>query len=159
MKKIFVILIILVTMLLLISCSANQPSNNMPNMGVKAENWNTSIKLADDPMLSNSFKNGQDLTLGVENLSTKPIVFLENFGMRVLTKYGQDWVDIQSNFYNSGLQYLPTKASYPLGLLVSALPYIPNLASPINIRIVIIGHTEDNDKVLLGAYFDVTLNP
>jgi len=161
MRRIFVILGILFAMLPIISCGTDdqQTSNDMPNMDVKEENWNTFIKLADDPALSNSFKNGQDLTLRVENLSTEPIVFPENFGLRVMTKDGQNWVDVQSNSYNSGLQYLPTEAAWPLGLLVSALPYIPNLSSSINIRIVIVGHAEDNDKELLGAYFDVTLNP
>ena len=116
-------------------------------------------KIKDDPVLGNSFKNGQDLTLRVENLSNTPIVFLENFGLRVMTKNGQNWAEVQSNFYNGGLQYLPTKSSYPVGLVVSALPYMPNLSSPITIRIVIIGHKENNDKDLLGAYLDVKLNP
>ena len=83
MKRIFVILITLSAMLMLISCNADnqEPSNDMPDMGVKAKNWNTSIRLADDPMLSNSFNNGQVFTLRVENLSDASIVFPNDFGM------------------------------------------------------------------------------
>lgn len=161
MNKVSVILIILFIMLALISCGANdqQPSNDMPDIDVKTENWNTSIRLVDDPMLSNSFKNGKTFTLGVENLSDTPIIFPNDFGIKLITRDGQSWTNISNNFYYSGQELLPTKSSWPLGLVVSALPYIPNLSSSINIRIVIIGHAENNDKELLGAYLDVTLKP
>ncbi len=86
MKRIFTISVVLFTTLALISCGAGiqQVSDDMPNMGVKAENWNTSIKLVDDPALLNSHKNGEDLTFAVENLSNAPIVFPEDFGIRVM---------------------------------------------------------------------------
>jgi hypothetical protein len=159
MKRIFVIMIILLATVLLISCGNQQPFNDMPDMGIKAKNWNTSVKLADDPALSNSFRNGRTFTLGVENLSDAAIVFPNDFGIKLKTKDGKSWVNIPNNFYYAGQELLPTESSWPLGLVVSALPYIPDLTSPINIRIVIIGHTKGNDKELLGAYFDVTLNP
>jgi len=63
------------------------------------------------------------------------------------------------NFYNAGSHFLPTKESYPLGLVVTALPYVPNLSSAINIRVIIVGNEENKIDELLGAYFDVELNP
>jgi hypothetical protein len=161
MKKNSTAIGILFTTLMLISCGVStQPApNDISFKDIKQGNWNTSIKLRDDPALSNSYKNGEDLTLRVENLSDIPIVFPENFGTIVMVKDGQNWVNIQNDFYNSGSQYLPIKKSYPLGLLVTTMPYISNLSSPTTIRIVIIGHREDNDKELLGAYFDANLNP
>jgi len=160
MKKIILLLIALLTTLALVSCdSSNEATNTMPDMGVKANNWNTFIKLVDDPMLANTYKNGKDLTLRVENLSNNPIYFLENFGVKVILKNGQNWTDIQNNFYNSGTQYLPTKASYPLGLLVTSLPYIPNLSSPATVRVIIIGYAENNEEDLLGAFLDITITP
>lgn len=161
MTRVLVVLSVLIIMFSLVSCGTADKNalNDMPEIGVRAKDWNTSFKLVEDPVISNSHQNGQDLTLRVENLSDTPIVFQENFGLRVMTKDASGWRDIQNNSYNSGEQYLPTKASYPLGLLVSVLPYVPNLASHLDIRIIIIGHAEDNDKELLGAYLDVTINP
>ncbi len=161
MKRIFTISVILFTTLALISCGASiqQVSDDMPNMGVKAENWNTSIKLVDDPALLNSYKNGDTLFLRVENLSNTSIVFPDDFGIKIVTKEGQSWTSIPNNFYYTGQEILPTKASYPLGLIVNALPYVSNLTMSLNIRIIIIGYPEDNHKELLGAYLDTTLNP
>ncbi len=147
---------------LLLSCSDAQSKLTtpiIPGIDVEPENWNTSMKLIDDPILSNSYKNGKLFTLRVENLSKTAITSSNNFEVKVITLDGQNWIDVPNNFYNAGPDYLPTKESYPLGLLVTILPYIPNLSSSINIRIVIIGHAEDNDKELLGAYYDVVLNP
>jgi hypothetical protein len=131
----------------------------MPNMNVRTNNWNTSIKLIDDPALSNSHKNGELLILRVENLSETSVVFPTDFGIRLLVMEGEKWVSVQNNFYYTGSNLLPTKNSYPLGLIVSAAPYISNLSSSTNIRLVIIGHAENNDNEPLGAYLDVMINP
>ena len=161
MNKTFIISSILFTVFLLTSCSHDRqsPSINIPDVDVQEENWNTSIKLVDDPVLSNSHKNEDSLTLRLENLSDVPIVFPENFDIKVITWDGQSWESIQNNFYNAGSKILPTKSSYPLGLLVSALPYIPNLSSSTSIRVIVVGHAQNNDKESLGAYIDVVLNP
>ena len=161
MNKTSIISSILFTIFLLTSCSHDRqsPPFNIPDVDVQAENWNTSIKLVDDPVLSNSHKNEDILILRLENLSDTPIAFPENFGMKVITWDGQSWVSIQNNFYNAGSKVLPTKRSYPLGFLVTASPYVPNLSSSTSIRVIVVGHAQNNDKESLGAYIDVVLNP
>ena len=149
---------------MLISCTNNSsdpqvPSSDLVGVDIQAENWNTSIKLIDDPALLNSHKNGQDLTLRIENLLNTPITFPDNFGTKVIRLDHQNWVSATNNFYNTGLHTLPSKKSYPLGLVVTALPYVPNLQSSINIRVVIYGYAENNANEPLGAYLDVMLNP
>ena len=161
MKKTSIALITLFTLLILTSCgiTTEQPSNDMPDMGVKAQNWNSSITLVDDPILSNSYKNGDVLELSVENLSDTQVVFPDDFGIKIITWDGQRWTSIPNNFYYTFPKVLPTKDSYPLGLIVDALPYVVNLSAPITIRIVIIGHAEGNEEESLGAYLDVPLKP
>jgi hypothetical protein len=161
MNKISIALTILISILALIACNndVQAPPNNLVGVEIQSENWNTSIKLIDDPVLLNSHKNGQDLTLRVENLSNKPISFPDNFGIKVLRLDQQNWVNVTNNFYNTGQNILPTKKSYPLGFVVTALPYVPNLQSPIKIRIIIYGYPESNNSEPLGAYLDVMLNP
>lgn len=159
MKKSAVIAFLLLFVVTACASDDSPPPSNVLGRDVKDKSWNVYFKLVDDPVLSNSYKNGQDLTLRVESLSDTPIVFLENFGLQLLVDNEQGWSSIESNSYNSGLQYLPPKKDYPLGLLVSALPNISNLTSPTSVRIVVIGHLEDHDEELLGAYIDITIHP
>jgi len=161
MKRTLLLLFVLFTVLELISCSKDikRSANNMPDMGVQEKNWNTSIRLVDDPVLSNSYKNGDVLMLRVENISETQIIFPNDFGIKLITWNGQNWANINNNFYYTFQPVLPTKKSFPLGLILNALPYIPDLSSALKIRIVIVGHSENNDKELLGAYLDVMINP
>ena len=135
------------------------PPNDLVGVDILAEDWNTSIKLIDEPSLLNSHINGQDLTLRIENLSNTSISFPDNFGMKVIRLDQQNWASVLNNFYNSGQHNLPTKKSYPLGLVVTALPYIPNLQSSTNIRVIVFGYAKNNDNEPLGAFLDVMLNP
>jgi hypothetical protein len=164
MKRISMMSIILISLLMLIACNSNSsdsqiPSNDLVGVEIQAKNWNTSIKLIDDPALLNSHENGQDLTLRIENLLNTPITFPDNFGAKVLRLDDQNWMSVTNNFYNTGQHILPAKKSYPLGLVVTALPYVPNLQSSIYIRVVIYGYVENNTDEALGAYLDVMLNP
>ena len=160
-KALSIIMILIVGTISLLSCSNDgQTTYNMTlSDGTQIDNWNTSIRLIDDPMLLNSHQNGEILTLQAKNLSDAVIVFPNDFGVKILSWDGQAWIEIANNFYYSGEKILPTNDAYPLGLLVSTLPYIPNLSSPKELRIHIIGHSESNEKELLGAYIDITINP
>lgn len=151
--------LIFLSCFLVASCIKTEQNFELPGIDVQLKNWNTSFVLVDDPMLSNSYRNGKDLTLRVKNLSTHSIVFQENFGVKVYYSDGQNWKIIQNNSYNSGFLFLPTEKSSPLGLLVTVLPYVANLSSPIVIKIVILGYEENNNQELLGAYYDTTLIP
>lgn len=159
--KAFLILTIILSILPLNSCDKNEQESfeKFLDLSVPISSWNTQIKLIDNPILSNTHKNGEILTLQLKNLSNATIVFPDDFGIKIIRWNGQTWANISNNFYYSGLKRLPTENSYPLGLLVSSLPYVPNITSPVEVRILVIGHAEGNDEELLGAYFDVKLNP
>lgn len=160
-KIVSIIIIIVVGTLVLLSCSNNTQTtyNMILSDGSQVKSWNTAIELVDNPNLLNSHKNGESLTLQLKNLSDTTIVFPNDFDIEIVSWDGQIWTSIQNNFYYSGVKILPEEEAYPLGLLVSSLPYIPNLSSSKEIRIHIVGHSEDNEKELYGAYLDVTLDP
>jgi hypothetical protein len=159
--KSFRLLALLIAMTLVTSCSRSGGSAavEIPGVDVKAQNWNTLFKLTDDPILSNSHKNGDPLMLHLQNSSSTPIVFPDNYGLGVLSKEGDRWVSVVNNFYNAGSDYLPTRDSWPSGVIVTALPYIPNLSAPTTIRVYVVGHQEKKSDDLLGAYLDFTLQP
>jgi hypothetical protein len=150
-----------VVMLVFTSCNttAQETSETLPGINIPAERFNTAIKLLDAPELLNSHKNGELLTFQIINLSNVPVVFPENYGVKIFTKKDGAWIDVTNNSYNAGdTFYLPTRDSYPLGDLVDTMPFIVGLASPITVRVIIIGHKE-NDNEQVGAYVDVTINP
>ena len=152
----------LFSFLALASCVNKQKptAEPLPGLLIKSESINTYIKLNDSPEMVNSYKNNDTLDLQIINLSDKSIVFPENFGVKVLAKDGEKWVEVQNNFYNSGGSFvLPTKKDYPLGLLVTVMPFIPNQSSQETLRVIIVGHVENNDSEQVGAYTDVVIKP
>ena len=159
MNKTFVITITLFILSVLISCRNSNLSSDIQGVNVDENNWNTSFVLRDDPALLNTHKNGETLFLRIDNLSDETIVFPDDFGVKVITNDGQNWIGIQNNIYYTGPKYLPIRKDYPLGLIITVLPYIPDLPSSTTIRIIIVGYAENNDKDQLGSYLDIMLNP
>jgi hypothetical protein len=143
------------------ACRKHVPAPEpFPGLDMPFENINTWIQLADAPELANSHKNGDLLSLHLINLSDKTIVLPNDFGARLLAQDGQEWLDVQNNFFTgSGLHYLPTRSSYPLGLIVDTSPYITGLSSSKNIRVIVVGHVERIDGAQVGAYIDVVIKP
>ncbi len=146
---------------LLVCCVPNSATpGSLPGIDIPPDRMNTWIKLEDSREMGNSHQNGDLMQIHLINLSDKPIVFPGDFGIRVLTWDGGKWTDISNNFFNgSQPYYLPTTSEYPLGLNVGELPYVPGLSTPIEIRIIVVGHVGDMDGEQVGAYIDVPLNP
>jgi hypothetical protein len=150
-----------IIMLMLASCAGrtNAASKPLPGIDISADRVNTYIKLFDAPELQNSHKNGELLSFQIINLSSETIVFSENYGIKLFTNKDGNWVEISNNSYNAGdTFYLPTRDSYPLGDLIDTAPYVVDLASPTTVRVIIVGHRE-NDNEQVGAYIDVTITP
>jgi hypothetical protein len=149
-------------MLVLASCSQSpQPqAESLPGMNIAPENINTFIEIRDTPELANSHKNNDTLTLQLINLTDQTIDFPDNYGIKVFTKDQGKWTEIQNNFYNAGGTFtLPSAKQDPGGLPPTVLPYIPGLPSSTTIRVIIVGHVENNDSKQVGAYLDVVINP
>lgn len=152
------IITVLSVVCFLVSCSSTT-AESIPGDDIPVENINTYMKLYDAPELMNSHKNGDTITLQIINLSKSTIRFPENYHAKVFKKENGKWSEVQNNFYNSGDNlFLPTKESYPLGVLVGFFP-ITFVSSPITIRVSIAGYLEENEEVRVGAYLDVPLNP
>jgi hypothetical protein len=150
-----------IVMLVFTSCNdtVQKTSEPLPGINIPAEKFNTTIKLVDDPNSVNSHKNGDLLMLRVTNLSNTAIVFPENYGIKLFTNKDGKWIGVPNNSYNAGNTfYLPTKDSYPLGDLIDTAPYIAGLTSSMTVRVVIVGHKE-NDNEQIGAYIDVLITP
>ncbi len=152
--------LLLFIILMFTSCKPSQDTfESLPGINIPADKLNTSIKLIDPPEFLNSHKNGETLSFQIINLSNATIVFPENYGIKLFTNRNGEWTEVSNNSYNGGSTfYLPTKDSYPLGLVVGTLPYILDLTTPTSVRVIIIGHKE-NDNEQVGAYIDVTISP
>ena len=156
-KKMFV----LVLVILLAGCSKPQPTTELlPSINLPSDKFNTFIKLRDTPELANSHKNNDTLDLQLINVSSQTIVFPDNFGLKVFTEDKGNWSEIQNNFYNAGATFtLPTEKLYPGGLFPTVMPNISGLSSPTTIRVIVVGHVENNDNDQVGAYIDVIITP
>jgi hypothetical protein len=150
-----------IIVLMLVSCAGctNTVSKPLPGINISADRVNTYVRLVDTPELLNSHKNGDSLSLAIVNQSDATIVFPEFYGVKIFRNEGSKWLEVQNGVQNSeGTFYLPTKADYPLGLIVDTAPYILDLESPTPVRIIVVGYKE-NDNEQVGAYIDVMITP
>jgi hypothetical protein len=156
-----IILIALLLMGFTISCSAKKDnSKDLPGIAIPIEEMNTAFVIVDEPVIVNSHKNGEHLTLVLRNLSDKTIIFPSNYDLSIFVFQDQVWKSVQNGFlYTGGEKVLPTSDVFPPGLVAIAYPYIPELSAPVTIRIVMIGHYENADNDNVGAYLDIPLLP
>jgi len=162
MKTIYTLIISILAVLITFSCNNKSQGNvDLPaGVNVAPDKMNKFILLGDSSEMANSHKNNETLDLQIVNLSDKSVVFPDNYGVKIFTKNEGKWTEVQNNFYNAGaINLLPTKSAYPPGLSLTVLPYIPNLSSPLQIRIIIAGNLENTNGESIGAYLDVTLKP
>jgi len=131
-----------------------------PGISFPIREMNKAFIIEDLPVLANSHKNGKYLELAVKNLSDKTIVFAKDYGLGIFVFQNQDWNSVQNRFvYADSENILPVFDSFPPGLAVVTYPYIPGLMETTKIRIVMIGHNENSDSDLVGAYIDIMLMP
>jgi hypothetical protein len=158
-KKIIVPLIIL--LVFATSCAKNEnKTDELPGIKISIQEMNKVFLIEDSPISKNSHKNGELLVLALRNLSGNIIVFPKNYRPGIFLKQGQTWVNVQNNMaYTAGGEILPTHDAFPLGMVIGVYPYIQGLREPANIRIVMVGHNENSDTEVVGAYIDITLLP
>jgi hypothetical protein len=143
------------------SCTAryDRNLNGLAGITIPFSEMNKAFEIEDLPVMANSYKNGKALALVLRNLSDKTIVFPDNYSPEILLKQKQTWVKVQNYMSTYGNEILPTQDSFPPGMEIDVTPYIQGLQEPVNIRIVMIGHNENSDMEVVGAYIDITLLP
>jgi len=159
-KRICALLVIL--LFFFASCNAkdNRNPNDLPGITIPLEKMNTNFVIEDLPVKANSHENDKRLDLVLRNLSDKTIVFSSDFGLSIFAFQDQAWNLVQNSMnYANSEKVLPTSDAFPPGLVAIAYPYIPGLMGPTKIRIVMIGHDENSDTEVVGAYIDITLLP
>jgi hypothetical protein len=153
------ILYILVLLVVCSSCNSHG-YQDFPAVSLEEKAMNTVFKIEELPQFRNSHKNNDLLYLHLTNLSDTTIVFPSDSCIRLFTKIDGNWTSIKDTMgYPSGNNYLlPENKSRP-GLVLVPSPYIPNMLESRIVRIIIIGHPENTEDKLVGAYIDVKLLP
>jgi hypothetical protein len=155
-------IVLFMLLFLCVSCSAGKvsASDDLPEITIPVEKMNIAFVIKEDPPGYNSHENGKRFELVARNLSDKTIIFAEDYGLKIFVFQNQTWNLVNNKFlYTGGEKILPTAKAFPPGLVVLAYPYIPDLTEPTKIRIVVMGHDENSNTDIVGAYIDITLLP
>ncbi len=167
MKEIKLVLFGIVASMVLYACNSSGWTGDkvkvtMPGIEIPIEDYNSKISIIPFPGLENSNRNGDSMTFLVINPSNQSYVFPFDYGIKIFQKKGANWEAVENHFSYGGeeLQFIlaPQKES-PTGMLIGLVPYIPDLQELTNIRVVVVGHIEDDPNQLVGAYIDVALKP
>jgi len=163
MRHKFVTEPLIVTVLLLILatvCSCSSENNEIPDVNLSYDMMNKVIQIKDLPEFGNTHKNNSILSLQVINLSTENIIFDHQSCFSVFIRNGENWVTVENSMhYPSEIRTLPPKNLFPGGIVLGISPYIPNMVDDQVIRIILLGHFENDEDKLVGAYLDITLRP
>jgi hypothetical protein len=117
---------------------------------------NQRLKLLAPPE-SNPLEMGRGVRLVAYNEASEPILFAEDYGVRLFKQDNGQWAEIANNMhYTAGDKTLLPKHQEPLGGIV--VPIFPGVreAQATTIRAVVIGRL-GNEQV--AAYIDLTLQP
>jgi hypothetical protein len=161
LSSISIILFVVILLASLPSCSSNSSiNNNFPGVDIPVEEMNTIIQIEDLPEFRNTYKNNEFLGLHIKNLSDKTIVFQIDSCILIFSGSGDNWLStINTMHYPSEIRSLPSTKVYPPGMVIETSPNIPDMVGKQIIRIIVLGHYEDSEDQLVGAYIDVTLLP
>lgn len=151
--------LILVTLAVLTACSATAPTMQTvaPGISVPITNMNHDVHLEPTVGMVDMYMQTGGLTLLLRNTSARTIRFPPDFGVRVFSKRGDVWVELQndSRYPENGWE-VPPEASYPDDPLVDVMPEVSN-ADKLALRIVVIGKYKDTGEEV-GAFFDFSLS-
>ena len=153
--------LLIILLFLFTSCTVkfDGKPNGLSGITIPFGEMNKAFVIEDLPVMANSYKNGEALALVLRNLSGKTIVFPKNYSPEIFLKQEQTWVKVQNDMATYGNEILPTHDAFKPGMEIEATPNIQGLQKPVNIRIVMIGHNENSDTELVGAYIDIPLFP
>lgn len=158
MKNRISIIAIVSMVLMLAGCSTSHET--LPGIDLPAEEMNQDIRLIANPGGGCTFKNDEYLDFQIENLTDTPIIFSGDYGVKIFTQKDTDWVEVENARGYPSTEYwlLPPKDD-PFGQVVVITPSFLEIQEPTTIRVVVIGHREEDPDYLVGAYSDVTIYP
>jgi hypothetical protein len=157
-KSIYLMFFILVA---LQGCSLSSTGKEkLPDIDVKPDEINTDFLVFEDPVggSANTHKNNEFLAITVKNLVDSQIEFSPGY-IKLFAKTKNGWEEIEDLMMQPEFaERLPTTKEFPPGMIVTLIPWIPDLKEPTQVRIFFEGQNVDTgDKV--GAYTDFTLLP
>jgi len=166
MKRNLVVTISLGILLILAGCqSLNMDKENaFQNLYPEVE-FNREIVLTENPVAKNIGYLGSDVDLILVNQSSETITFQISKDVYLYTYSDrkQKWIEVNNKFeYNSSeVIMFPPGSGQIDNALVFVWPEIYDFTTPINLRIVTIGHVKNDeiDSIKTGAYFDIDLVP
>jgi hypothetical protein len=147
-------------------CSTQTEINSidLPGISIPENQMNTKINLYAPPE-SNTFDQGDEVAVVVENLTESQIIFPEDYGIKIFTfsKSEKKWLLVENGMgYPEGeTVLLPKKQQLFGGILIVFYPIIDDSDQLTTIRVVVVGTIQDSkmDSENVGAYIDITLNP
>lgn len=152
---------------LIISGCVNKLPDEIPDIGVSADEINTRVDLLGPFIDNNTVKNHDLVDITVRVVTQDKIVFSKDYGARIFTYEQDKWVEIKNDMIFSEsipdqvILPLPEGNLFPFGN-AAVSPYIENLKRSIPIRIILVGNLVSEGKVTeekTAGYIDLTLTP
>lgn len=148
-------------MVALQGCSLSSiDKEKLPGIDVKSDKTNTNFLVFEDPVggSANTHKNNEFLAITVKNLVESQIEFSAGF-VSLFAQTDDGWMKIDNlmNRPDTAVR-LPTTKEFPPGMVVTVIPWIPDMKEPTQVRIFFEGQNVDTGEKV-GAYTDFTLLP
>lgn len=146
--------------LLIASCGLNNSAKDLPGVVVPLNKMNTEFILI-DPGTGNSYRNEEMLFLGIQNKSDHSIVLPQDYGIKIFVHRGNGWEPVENIMqYPEGETQLSSAKKGPLSFTTTGIvPQIPDMKNAETIRVVMVGHSENDEKNKVGAFVDIKINP
>jgi hypothetical protein len=153
--------LMLFILVVLQGCSlTSAEKDRLPGIEVKPDKTNTDFIIYEDPVVgsANTHKNNDIFAINVKNQVDSQIKFSQGF-VKLFAKTNNGWEEIEDLMKQPEIDMrLPTTEKFPGGMLVTVIPWIPDLKEPTQVRIFFEGQNVDT-KEEVGAYMDLTLLP
>jgi hypothetical protein len=101
----------------------------LPGIPIPLAKMNQDIQLVSNPGGGDLLKNDNMYSIQIKNLSENPIVFQNDYGVKLYVNKGEEWKEVENKMESSaGEVILPLAKKWPSGIIFAILPYIPNLS-------------------------------
>lgn len=153
--------IVLLIFVALQGCSSSSAKmDRLPGIEIKPDKINTDFVIFEDPIggSANTHKNNELLAITVKNLTDSQIEFSPGY-IKLFAKAENGWVEIENLMRRAEFEErLPTTKEFPPGMIVTVIPWIPDMAKITPIRIFFEGRNVGTGEKV-GAYLDFELRP
>jgi hypothetical protein len=154
--------IILIGMIFAITGCSLIKSDKMPGIDIPLENMNDKLQLS-APSEINTFTIGDDLGFVIENLSDRPVILPQDYGIQIYEYINNQWEIIENGMeYPKGETEVLPKSNKPFQRIIFSTYPLVFTDQPVKLRVVVVGNYEENGKhdgEEVGAYVEVTIKP